>query len=298
MRVWFLLPAVLLVVLVSGCSEPGHDELVYCSADSDCVCGLIAGTDQCYIGNRAFIEPSDRCFRMCFGDETRMARCADNVCMWVKVAGEGPAFPVADIILEDLGENESIAGITVRNTGPVAFSPTLSLVIVRNDLMIHSAALGYGNIAVGGSQTVQTAVPRRNITGEWVYNLTLLSSDGRVINHSIETYQRLPPQGIEAFMYFHIEPKYLYLENISVGVRNIGSISFIPAVQMTIYKGDMQSIYSESYVYSKLDQNKSELKDFPLPPIENRTYYFNFILTEKEDEIVLEEITHKVIVGT
>lgn len=287
-----------LVVLVSGCSEPTHENLVSCSLDSDCICGLIVGNDQCYMGNRLYIMPSDTCFRLCYGDDSRKIMCVDSVCSWVKIRQDKPDFPVADIIYGAISESDDVISITVKNTGPVPFTPSLNLDVSWDNISVHNTSLAYDTIDVGKSQTRQAAIPQRNATGWWRYNSVLLQSDGSMINQSSVSYYKSPPPDYEAFMYFRMKPRYLYLNNVSVGVMNIGNLSFVPLVHMTIYKKDMDAIYSDSMVFKKLDTGKNETRYFQLPPLENITYYLDFVLSVVNTTLVLEHINFKILVGT
>ena len=298
MKVWLCLFLLALVVMVSGCSEPSHEDLVSCSSDSDCICGIIIGKEQCYMGNRLYIMPSDVCFRLCFGDDARKMKCVDSVCSWVKIRQNQPDFPVADIVYGAVSEADDVISITVKNTGPVSFTPTLEFEVSWDNISIHNASLKYDAIDVGRSQARQAAIPQRNSTGWWRYNSILLHSDGSVINQSSVSYYKPPPPEYDAFMYFKMKPRYLYLNDVSVGVRNVGNLSFVPLVHMTVYKKDMDAIYSDSMVYKKLDTGKNETKVFKLPPLENITYYLDFVLSVVNTTLVLEHINFKVLIGT
>lgn len=290
----------LIVVAVSGCTafEPTREEIVYCAADADCVCGNIIGKDQCYVGNIAFIEPSDTCFSTCFSDTSKKARCINNECEWVSTKQGEPDFPVAELVHEGIKEGKNVTAITVKNIGPVPFSSMLNLVIMRNNLTIYDKDVQYDMIGLDEFQIKYIPIPWRNITGEWVYNLTLYHNNSKVIKNVLETHEILPPPMLNGFMVFHIKPRYLYLDNITVGVKNTGNITFVPVVQMTIYESDMESMFSVSNMYPSLEPGSIKETNFVLPTIENKTYYFNFIMSENQNKTIMEEITHEVLVGT
>ncbi len=296
-KYWLLVPLLVFIVMVSGCTEPTHDEIVHCETDSDCKCGLILGTQNCYVGNRNLIEPSDLCFSLCFGDSDKMIKCVSSECEWVNINPENPGEPVGELTYGAIKEEDNTTTVTVKNTGPVVFSPKLKLEIIRNDLSIFSTDIDFGEMALTTSLSKVIDIPERNQTGNWTYVFTLEDGQGNTLKTPTASYYKEPPPFLGGYTYFHIMPFYRSISNITVGVKNTGNLSFAPMVQMTIYMGDMLSVFSESHVYSNLEPNQSQIFDFVLPPIENRTYYFNFILSQVNTTNILEEITHEVRIG-
>ena len=296
-KYWLLVPLLIFVVVVSGCTEPTPEEISACVQDSDCRCGLILGTQNCYVGNKNLIEPSDLCFQQCFGESGKNVKCIDNECGWVNINPEKPGDPVGDVTYGAIKEEDNTTTVTVKNTGPVVFPPKLTFEIVRNDLSIFSTEIDFGEMALASSLSKVIDIPERNQTGNWTYIFTLEDGQGNILKTSDVSYYKEPPPFLGGYTYFHIMPFYRSISNITVGVKNTGNLSFIPVVQMTIYMGDMLSVFSESHVYSNLNPNQSQIFDFALPPIENRTYYFNFILSQVNTTNIIEEITHQVRIG-
>lgn len=288
---------VLLIVMVSGCSEPTHKELVSCSTDADCICGMILGGDQCYMGNRFFIEPSDRCFRACFADDTRKPMCINGECEWVNVKKGQPDFPVADIIYAEIQKEDNFTSITVKNTGPVAFSPTLKLAIARDNVNVYNTETEYETLEPGMYQIKQIPIPPRKEVGEWVYNMSLFDAEGRLINHLSVARTRLPDPEIFAFLEYELEQFYLFLNNISVGVRNVGNVTFIPLVQMDILR-EKEIILVDTITYKSLAPGDLETKDFILPTLENATYMFAFVLKEKLTLEEFDKVNFNITIGT
>jgi hypothetical protein len=293
-----LVSLIFLMVAISGCTEPTHEEMIYCEIDSECVCGLIIGTENCYVGNRLFIEPDGRCFSDCFSDPNRKVKCISGECDWVTVNPEKPAEPVSEMSYGAIEESDNVTEIIVKNIGPVNIEPTVKLEISRDNESVFSTEIEYGMIEVNKILAKQIQIPIREEPGNWTYNFTLINQDGKLLASSSVSHTKEPPPLLDGFMYFHIKPFYAQISNITVGVNNTGTVAFIPIVRMTIYKGDMQSIFSESNIYSNLNPGQKQIFDFDLPPIENRTYHFNFVLDQKDTNITIEEITHEVTVGT
>jgi hypothetical protein len=297
MKVWISIFLVILIVMVSGCSEPTHEELVSCSTDADCVCGLILITDQCYMGNRFFIEPSDRCFRMCFADDARKPKCIDGMCKWVKIKKEQPDFPFADIIWEEIQEEDNLTGVTVKNTGPVAFSPILKLAITRDSVSVYSIETEYETLEPGSNQTKEIPIPPREEVGEWFYNMSLMDAEGRLINQSSIVRIRLPEPEIEGYMEYVLEQFYLILNNISMGVSNVGNVTFIPLIEMDVLRGK-EIIHIETKTYKSLSPGATETGNFILPNLENATYMFAFVLKEKLSLRELDKVNFNITIGT
>lgn len=297
-----LLPvfSVIALVFVSGClTEPTREEIIACNDDSECICGLIIGTtDRCYVGNQIFIEPSGVCFKLCFGDETRKMKCVDNECRWVSINVQKPGSPVADIIHEEIEENDNSTSITIKNTGPVAFTPVLRVDVSKGGVSVYSTVVDYDTIQLSQSQSMGFYVPVRAESGWWDYNFIVEDSQGSLVNQSMVSYYKEPPPEIDAFMQFNMKPHYQYLTNVTVGVKNIGNMSFVPRVSMTIYKGDMDAIYSDSIPYSKSGANSTVTNNFGIPPLENRTYFLDFVLTVDNTTTVLEHVSLKTVIGT
>ena len=297
-----LLPlfSVAIIVFVSGClTEPTREEIIACNADTDCTCGLIVGTaDQCYVGNSIFIEPSSVCFKLCFGDETRRVKCVNSECKWVNIVVGDPGSPVGEIIYPEIEEDDNSTTVTIKNTGPVVFAPVLRVDVSRGGVSVYSTVINYDTLQLAKSQSKEFYIPVRAEPGWWHYNFSIEDSQGAFLNQSISSYYKEPPPEIDAFMYFHLKPRYMYLNNVSVGVRNIGNVSFIPRVEMTIYKGDMNSIYSHIAKYPKLDAGKNDTVNFGLPPLENITYFLDFVLKVENTTTVLEHINLEVLLGT
>ncbi|MCK4497331.1 MAG: hypothetical protein KAU24_03990 [Candidatus Aenigmarchaeota archaeon] len=297
MKVWISLFLVILIVMVSGCAEPTHEELVLCSTDADCICGLILVTDQCYMGNRFFIEPSDRCFRLCFADDTRKPKCISGECKWIKIKKEQPDFPVADIIYGVIQEEDNLTEVTVKNTGPVAFSPTLKLTITRDNVGVYSTEMEYETLEPGSSQAKQIPIPPREEVGEWFYNISLVDVEGRLINHSSVVKVKLPEPVIEAYMEYLLEESYLVLKNISMGVRNVGNVTFIPLIEMDILRRG-EVVHIETKTYKSLGPGVTETGEFILPVLDNATYMFAFVLKEKLTLEDLDKVNFNITIGT
>lgn len=297
-----LLPvfSIMIIVFVSGCfTEPTRDEIIACNSDTECTCGLILGTtDQCYVGNNIFIEPSSVCFKLCFGDETRRVKCVNSQCKWVSINVGDPGAPVGEITYPEIKEDDNSTTVTIKNTGPAVFTPVLKVDVSRGGMRVYNTIINYDTLQLTQSQSKEFYIPVRAEPGWWYYNFSLEDSQGAFMNQSIVSYYKEPPPETDAFMYFHLKPRYMYLNNVTVGVMNIGNVSFIPRVEMTIYKGDMDSIYSFNAKYPKLDTGKNETLNFMLPPLENITYFLDFVLKVDNTTTVLEHVNLEVLLGT
>ncbi|MFH1229057.1 MAG: hypothetical protein V1678_01360 [Candidatus Aenigmatarchaeota archaeon] len=70
----YLLPAFLNI-------EPVQKEK-YCLTDSDCSCGVKIGTDECFYGNKEFVDSTKQCPDFCNGIAANLVIiCENNACI-------------------------------------------------------------------------------------------------------------------------------------------------------------------------------------------------------------------------
>jgi hypothetical protein len=83
MKKFFFLLFVL--VLFSGCGKIVVDEKS-CKVDSDCSCGVHVKTNDCFFGNKDFVNSSKQCPDFCTGIAAMFeTRCVEKVCTQVRV---------------------------------------------------------------------------------------------------------------------------------------------------------------------------------------------------------------------
>jgi hypothetical protein len=295
MKPWPLLLLAVSVLVISGCAqEPSVPENPRrCVSDTDCLCGILQGAGTCSIGNRNYIRPESRCFSVCFGDVTQKLKCIDNECRWVSINPASPGEPVGRLAVGEIGENDTAAAVNVKNTGPVEFVPVVEIDVRRENASVHSDGITCDPLRPGSNQTVSMAVPAREEHGDWTYSVTLSDSNGTVLDRFSKTYRKLRKMG---HMYYHLEPHYFTLSNISIWVRNVGDIAFVPIVGMEIYRGE-DAVYASSIIYPSLQPNATDKKDFAIPSLQNTTHHFFFVLKERGTEDVMESAKIEIRLG-
>ncbi|NYZ77062.1 hypothetical protein H0O02_01980 [Candidatus Micrarchaeota archaeon] len=78
---------VLAAFMSAGCLEQmeGIGEK-YCAGDSDCACGVHKTTEQCFYGNKQYVDMTKQCPDFCTGIAGNLdVKCVDFVCTQVRV---------------------------------------------------------------------------------------------------------------------------------------------------------------------------------------------------------------------
>lgn len=75
--------SLILVILISGCIQQKPSEK-YCEQDTDCVCGVHINTEDCFYGNKNYVNTKQQCPDFCTGiTGTLRIECIDNECTQV-----------------------------------------------------------------------------------------------------------------------------------------------------------------------------------------------------------------------
>lgn len=88
MNVEYALIAIFMVLLLIGAAviltwDATHAvPEKYCAQDSDCLCGRHVATDNCFYGNKLYVDPSDQCPDFCTGIHGSFTlQCIRNECV-------------------------------------------------------------------------------------------------------------------------------------------------------------------------------------------------------------------------
>ena len=83
-------------IILSGCVEQIKDQLgdidtspindKYCTKDEDCACGIHKYTEECFYGNKKYVDMTKNCPDFCSGLSGNLElRCIDFECTQVQV---------------------------------------------------------------------------------------------------------------------------------------------------------------------------------------------------------------------
>ena len=78
-KLFLIVGLVAAALLFSGCVEQGE---TYCRQDSDCACGTHISTEDCFAGNKAFVDTESQCPDYCTGIAGNLeTRCVESECI-------------------------------------------------------------------------------------------------------------------------------------------------------------------------------------------------------------------------
>ena len=74
---------VIAIILAASLINSPKKEINECWQDSDCACGVRIGTDECFVGNKNFVDtnPAKACPDFCSGIAGNLeVKCVENKC--------------------------------------------------------------------------------------------------------------------------------------------------------------------------------------------------------------------------
>jgi hypothetical protein len=88
MRTYLLLGIFLLIVAIGAlyALNQRYPDEKYCSTDTDCACGVSIKTNECFFGNKNFVNTTAQCPDFCNGIAANLEiKCISNECKQVRV---------------------------------------------------------------------------------------------------------------------------------------------------------------------------------------------------------------------